>query len=146
MLTHTEQKTLPYTPEQMFDLVAAVDKYHEFLPWCIASRINRREGKTFYADLVIGYRMLREKFSSRVVTSSPEYITVEYLSGPLKHLRNEWRFSPAGNGAACTIDFYVEFDFTNPFLKKLLELFFNEAIKRMVHAFEERAKIIYGPV
>ena len=93
MLSHVEQKNLPYTAEQMFDLVAAVDKYSEFAPWCVASRINKRESENvFYADLVVGYKLFRERFSSKVVLEKPDHIYIEYLKGPLKHLKNHWRF------------------------------------------------------
>jgi len=89
---------MPNTPEQLFDLVAGVDKYPEFLPWCKASRISRREGKVFYADLVIGYKMVRERFSSRVTLHRPKHIHVEYLSGPMKYLSNHWKFIDNDDG------------------------------------------------
>lgn len=143
MPTHAERRAMPYTPEQMFDLVAGVDKYPEFLPWCLASRITKREGNVFYADLVIGYKMVREKFGSRVTALRPDHIHVEYLSGPMKHLSNHWRFLPQPDGT-CIIDFYVDFEFKNPVLQKLIAVFFEEAVKRMVGAFEARAKALYG--
>lgn len=143
MPTHAEQRAMPYTCEQMFDLVAGVDKYPEFLPWCLASRITKREGNVFYADLVIGYKMVREKFGSRVTTLRPGHIHVEYLSGPMKHLSNHWRFIPQPDGT-CLIDFYVDFEFRNPVLQKLIAVFFGEAVKRMVGAFEARAQRLYG--
>ena len=143
MPTHAEKRKLPYTPEQMFDLVAGVDKYPEFLPWCKAARITRREGGVFYADLVIGYKMVREKFGSRVTAARPGHIHVEYLTGPMRHLSNHWRFIRNKDGT-CTIDFFVDFEFKNPVFRKLMEVFFNEAVKRMVAAFEARAKDLYG--
>lgn len=143
MPTHAETKTLPYTPGQMFDLVAGVDRYPEFLPWCLASRITKRETDAFYADLIIGYKMVREKFTSRVFLNRPDLIRVEYLSGPMKYLSNEWRFSDDGQGG-CVIDFYVDFEFKNPFFQKLMGLFFNEMVKRMVGAFEARAAALYA--
>lgn len=143
MPTHAERRKMPYTPEQMFDLVSAVDKYPEFLPWCLASRITSREGNVFYADLVIGYKMVREKFGSRVTALRPDHIHVEYLSGPMKHLSNHWRFLPERDGT-CTIDFYVDFEFKNPVLQKLIAVFFEEAVKRMVGAFDTRAQELYG--
>lgn len=146
MLTHIEQKRLPYTPEQMFALVAAVDKYHEFLPWCVASRINSREGEgLFYADLVVGYKMIRERFSSKVLLEAPEHIYIEYLKGPLKHLKNHWRFTREADGS-CLIDFSVEFEFKNKALQGLAQVFFKEVIHRMVSAFEGRAAEIYEPI
>lgn len=143
MPTHAEKRNLPYTPEQLFDLVAAVDLYPQFLPWCLASRILRREGDVFYADLVIGYKMVREKFGSRVTALRPDHIHVEYLSGPMKYLSNHWRFNPLPGGG-CEIDFYVDFEFKNPFFQRLMGLFFNEAVRRMVTAFEDRARALYG--
>ncbi len=145
MPTHAEQKKLPYTPEQLFDLVAGVEKYPEFLPWCLASRITRREGDVVYADLVIGYKMVREKFTSKVTALRPDHIHVEYLKGPMKHLSNHWRFIPEPDGS-CTIDFFVDFEFKNPVLQRLIAVFFNEAVKRMVSAFEARAKSLYSPL
>lgn len=145
MPTHAEKRRLPYTPAQLFDLVAAVDKYPEFLPWCIASRITKREVNVFYADLIIGYKMVREKFTSRVTALRPDHIHVEYLSGPMQYLSNHWRFIEEDDGT-CTIDFYVEFEFKNKIFQSLVGAFFNEAVKRMVKAFEERAEELYTPI
>lgn len=144
MPTHAEKKTLPYTPQQMFDLVAGVEKYPEFLPWCLASRVTKREGDVFYADLVIGYKMVREKFTSRVTAHAPDHIHVEYLSGPMQHLSNHWRFID-GPGGSCVIDFYLDFEFKSPLLQKLMGVFFSEAVRRMVGAFEARARQLYDP-
>lgn len=144
MLQHFEQKTLPFTQKQMFDLVAAVDQYKEFAPWCVASRINRWEGEhVFYADLVVGYNMFRERFSSKVILEPSERLSIEYLSGPLKHLKNEWVFLDNQDGT-CTIDFSVEFEFKNIILQTLAKKFFNEVVKRMVSSFESRAQELYG--
>ncbi|MCD8562624.1 MAG: type II toxin-antitoxin system RatA family toxin [Alphaproteobacteria bacterium] len=149
MLTHIERKTLPYTPGQMFDLVAAVDKYNEFAPWCIASRINSRESESvFYADLIVGYKLFRERFSSKVMLEKPEgdksgRIEIEYLKGPLKHLKNHWQFIPDETGG-CVVDFSVEFEFKNSMLHGIAKVFFNEVIRRMVTAFEARAQELYG--
>lgn len=144
MLKHIEQKHLPYTPEQMFDLVADVARYQEFAPWCIGSRINKRESDTvFYADLIVGYKMFRERFSSKVILDSPNEISIEYLKGPLKNLKNHWKFIRQPDNT-CVIDFVVEFEFGNFALQTLANMFFNEVVKRMVGAFEERAKKLYG--
>lgn len=144
MLKHIEQKHLPYTPEQMFDLVADVARYQEFAPWCIGSRINKRESDTvFYADLIVGYKMFRERFSSKVILDKPDEISIEYLKGPLKNLKNHWKFIRQPDNT-CVIDFVVEFEFGNFALQTLANMFFNEVVKRMVGAFEERAKKLYG--
>lgn len=144
MLKHIEQKKLPYTPEQMFELVADVGRYQEFAPWCIASRVTRKESENvFYADLVAGYKMFRERFSSKVVLDRPNRIHIEYLKGPLKNLRNNWEFIRQPDGS-CLIDFSVEFEFGNIALQTLANVFFNEVVKRMVGAFEARAEQLYG--
>ena len=148
MPTHAEQKTLPYSPEQLFQLVAEVEKYPQFLPWCIGSRITKREAEeggasVLYADLVIGYKMAREKFGSKVTLSAPDHIHVEYLSGPMKHLSNHWRFIREPDGS-CTIDFYVDFEFKSALFQSLIEVFFNKAVTKMVGAFEDRAEELYG--
>jgi len=143
MPTHAEKRKLPYTSEQLFKLVAEVDRYPEFLPWCLASRITKRDGHVFYADLVIGYKMAREKFGSKVTALEPDHIHVEYLSGPMKYLSNHWRFIEEPDGS-CTIDFYVDFEFKSALFQSLIEVFFNEAVKRMVEAFENRAHALYG--
>ena len=123
MPTHAEKKTLPYSREELFTLVADVERYPEFLPWCISSRIIRREQGLFYADLVIGYGLMREKFTSRVILHHPEAIRVEYLKGPLKRLSNSWNFIEEADGH-CTIDFYVDFEFRNLVFQKLMGVFF----------------------
>jgi len=143
MLSHFEQKSLPYSAQQMFDLVAAVDLYQEFAPWCVASRINKYESDTiFTADLVVGYKVFRERFSSRVITIPNSAISIEYLQGPLKNLKNRWSFTDNDTGG-CTIDFSVEFEFENGALQALANMFFNEVVKRMIDAFEKRAEQIY---
>ncbi len=144
MTTHAEKRNLPYTPEQLFDLVADVARYPEFLPWCINSRITKREGDdVFYADLTIGYKMVREKFGSKVVLNAPDHLHVEYLSGPMRYLSNHWKFIREEDGS-CTIDFFVDFEFKNRILQNLIGVFFTEVMQRMVSAFEARAKQLYG--
>lgn len=144
MPTHAEERTLPYSPEQLYNLVADVESYPKFLPWCVACRITDKRDGEIDADLVIGYKMVREKFSSRVTLEPHKKIHVEYLSGPMRYLSNYWRFIPVDDGKACKIDFYVEFEFKNAFLQKTINIFFHEAVKRMVNAFEQRAIEMYG--
>lgn len=143
MPTHAEKRHLPYTPEQLFDLVADVERYPEFLPWCIESKVVGREGNVFYADLIIGYKLFREKFGSKVSLDRPNHVHVQYLRGPMKHLSNHWRFIPMPDGG-CMIDFYVDFEFKNPVFQKLMGVFFNEIVRRMVSAFEARATELYA--
>ncbi len=142
MATHAERRALPYTPEQMYALVADVERYPDFLPWCRAARVTRRDGDVLYADLVIGFKMFRERFSSRVTLSPPDRIHVDYVKGPMRHLNNHWRFEPHDKG--CIIDFYVDFEFRSTLLQAAIGLLFNEAVRRMVAAFEARARVLYG--
>jgi len=143
MPTHAEQRCLPYTPEQMYDLVADIEQYGEFLPWCIGCRKTKHDGNVIEADLIIGYKLIREKFKSKVVVIPKQDIRVEYLSGPLKTLSNQWKFMPGEDGQGCLIDFYVDFEFKNPMLQGLVTLFFDKAVTRMVSAFEQRAEKLY---
>jgi coenzyme Q-binding protein COQ10 len=156
MPTHAEKRFLPYRPEQLFELVASVDRYPEFLPWCIAARIRSREAipddpsKTLItADLVIGFRMIRERFTSRVTLQPPRRIDVNYSEGPFKYLNNHWIFdpvaaSPQHPGGGTMLDFYVDFEFRSKLLQSMMAMLFNEAVRRMVAAFEGRAKQLYG--
>ena len=144
MPTHAEKRVLPYTAEQLFDLVADVDRYPEFLPWCLAARITRREGNVIHADLVIGFRMVRERFSSRVTLHHPDRIDVKYLRGPMRYLDNHWRFTQRDDGG-CLVDFYVDFAFRSAVMQRLIGVLFNEAVRRMVDAFDARARELYGP-
>jgi coenzyme Q-binding protein COQ10 len=144
MPTHAEQRVLPYSQEELYKLIADVESYPDFLPWCVACRITSREEDVILADLVIGYKMVREKFSSRVTLDPYNKVHVEYLSGPMKYLSNYWRFIPEEDGRSCKIDFFVDFEFKNPLLQKTINIFFHEAVKRMVNAFESRAIALYG--
>ena len=142
MPIHAERRNLPYRPEQLYALVADVERYPEFLPWCVGARIRKREGNVVTADLVIGWRMIRERFTSRVTLAPPGRIDVAYLDGPFKYLENRWRFEPHEGG--CSIDFYVDFEFRSRLLQKTIALLFGEAVRRMVQAFETRARALYG--
>lgn len=144
MPTHAEKRHLPYRPEQLWALVAEVDKYPAFLPWCKAARITRREGDIFYADLVIAFRVWRERFSSKVSLTPQTGVDVEYINGPFRYLNNHWEFAPAPDGG-CIVSFYVDFEFKSRLLQNLIGLLFNEAVRRMVGAFETRARQLYGP-
>lgn len=144
MPTHAEKRVLPYTPRQLYDLVAGVERYPEFLPWCLAVRVRKREAHTIHADMVIGYKMIRERFSSRVELDEANMrIDVSYLQGPFRYLNNHWIFYEHEDG--CLIDFYVDFEFHSRLLQKMMVTLFNEAVRRMVSAFEARARQLYGP-
>lgn len=144
MPTHAEKRIVPYTPEQIFDLVADVERYPEFLPWCVATRVRRREGpNSFVADLVIGFKVFRERFTSTVGLTRPHRIDVVYREGPFYHLTNHWVFEKDDVGN-CIIDFYIDFEFRSRTMQKIIGSLFNQAVQRMVGAFEKRARAIYG--
>ncbi len=148
MPTHAEKRNLPFSPEQMFDLVADVEKYPQFLPWCVATRVKSRSKDNgvdgVVADMVIGYKMFRERFTSVArFDRAALRIDVEYREGPFRFLNNHWVFEPAGK-TGCAIDFYVDFEFRSRLLEKAITVVFNEAVKRMVAAFEKRAQALYG--
>ena len=143
MPTHAEKKLLPYTPEQMYALVADIERYPDFLPWCLGARIRKREGNVVFADLIIGFKMVRERFTSRVELDEPgRRIDVQYTDGPFQYLNNHWIFEPHEQG--CIVDFYVDFEFRSKMLQKIMGMLFNEAVRRMVQAFEGRAHQLYG--
>lgn len=145
MPTHAEKRPLPYTPDQLFDLVADVERYPEFLPWCVGARIRKRDGDMFFADLVIGFKMIRERYTSKVVLDrAAQRIDVTYTEGPFQYLNNHWSFVPNADGTT-TIDFFVDFEFKSKILQKVIGSLFNEAVKLMVGAFEKRAGQLHGP-
>ena len=147
MPKHAETRVLPYSPEQMFALVADVAQYPAFLPWCTAARVRSvtplEGGEEMLADLVIGFQLFRERFGSRVgLFEGQGLIETEYLDGPFKYLRSNWRFAP--HEAGCEVAFDVDFEFKNILLQKAAGLFFFEAMQRIVKAFEARADTLYG--
>ena len=142
MPRHREKRNLPYGAEAMYDLVADVARYHEFLPWVSAVRIRSDSETEMIADLIVGFKSLREKFTSRVVKSRPRTIQVDYLDGPLKYLRNEWVFEPTPTG--CTVNFSVDFAFRNRLFEALAGQVFDQALRKMIGAFETRADALYG--
>lgn len=148
MPTHSETRRVPYTAQQMYDLVADVENYPQFLPWTAAARIRdmqQDEAKhVMLADLVISFKVFRERFGSKV-TLWPEdrKIDTEYLDGPFRHMVSSWAFREDDEPGSL-IDFHVDFEFRNPILQSTATLFFNDAMRRVVRAFERRADMLYG--
>lgn len=147
MPTHSETRHLPYTAQQMYDLVADVGSYPEFLPWCAAARIRSRTDKgdheVMEADLVISFKVFRERFGSRVTLWPEEMrIDTEYLDGPFRYMKSNWGFTDTDSG--CDVAFFVDFEFKNIVLQRLIGVVFNEAMQRIVRAFEDRAHALYG--
>jgi coenzyme Q-binding protein COQ10 len=144
MPRHSESRPLPFTPEAMFELVADVGRYQEFLPWVLATRIRSDSETEMVADMVAGFKSLRETFTSRVLKHRPDKIVVDYVEGPLKFLHNEWRFRP-GERTGCIVDFSVEFEFRSRVFESLAGQVFDRALMKMTDAFESRAFALYGP-
>jgi coenzyme Q-binding protein COQ10 len=138
-----DRTLIPYRPEQLFDLVADVDRYPEFLPWCVAARVRSRTERELLADLTIGFGPFRESFASRVGLDRPGRILVRYENGPFRYLRNQWLFEAHNEGSM--VDFRVDFEFRSRILQAAIGVVFNEAVRRMVVAFQKRAREVYGP-
>ena len=143
MPRHSETRRLPYSREQMFDLVADVARYGEFLPWVSGVRVRSNSETEMVADLAVGFKGLRETFTSKVEKVRPEHIHVDYLDGPLKHLHNHWRFRPDGEGGVL-VDFEVAFEFKNKLFEMIAGQMFDSALRKMIGAFETRAAALYG--
>lgn len=138
-----EVHALPYSAEQMFDLVADVARYPEFLPWIVATRIRSDSESEMVADMLVGFKSIREKFTSRVTKDRPNSITVHYIDGPLQDLDNRWHFKPL-SATDCEVDFCVDFTFRNVIFETLAGQYFDSAFRRMMGAFEARAAQLYG--
>ncbi len=147
MPQHHETRKLPHTAQQMYDLVADVESYPQFLPWCAAARIIRTEpvdgGEVIEADLVISFKVFRETFGSRVTLWPGDMkIDTEYLDGPFRHMISNWVFRDMNDG--CEVEFFVDFEFRNRMLQAAAGMFFNDAMQRIVRAFERRAVALHG--
>ena len=153
MPNHRDNRNLPYTARQMYDLVADVESYPQFLPWNSAARIRSREtrpdgAEEITADLVISFKVFRERFGSRVVLwpadgPQPLKIDTEYLDGPFRYMRSGWAFTDHPEGG-CHVEFHVDFEFKNAILQRLIGVVFHEAMSRIVRAFEDRARKLYA--
>ncbi|PPQ37312.1 type II toxin-antitoxin system RatA family toxin [Rhodopila globiformis] len=143
MPRHAERKFIPYTPEQLFDLVADVGKYPQFLPWCVGARVRSQTETELVADLTIGFGPFRESFTSRVALKRPDQVRVTYENGPFRYLNNQWDFTPRDGGT--DVGFFVDFEFRSRMLQAAIGVVFHEAVRRMVNAFLKRARDVYGP-
>lgn len=148
MPTHREKRVLPYSAEEMYDLVADVGSYPEFLPWTSAARIRSHriydDHEVLEADLVISFKVFRERFGSRVVLRPDRReIDTEYIDGPFRHMRSTWAFRDVPGG--CEVEFFVDFEFRNAILQGIIGVVFNDAMQRVVRAFERRAAALHGP-
>jgi len=123
-------------------MVADVKRYPEFLPWVSAMRVRQDSDTATLADMIVGFKGLRETFTSKVEKTRPDHIHVEYIDGPLKYLHNDWTFRSEEGG--CAVDFAVDFQFKNRMFEMLAGQVFGVALRRMIGAFEDRAKVLYG--
>jgi len=139
----SEKRTLSYSADQLFDLIADVAKYPEFLPWCRGARVKNHTDRGFDADVIIGFKLFRERFTSRVHLIRPTEVKVEYIKGPMKHLYNHWRIEEQPDGT-CLLDFEVDFEFKNRVLEEMISGLFEKACHKMMAAFEERAAFLYA--
>jgi coenzyme Q-binding protein COQ10 len=148
MTQHAETRRMPYGAQEMYDLVSDVARYPEFLPWTAAARIRSITpvpgGREMAADLVVSFKVFRERFGSRVrLWDEALKIETDYLDGPFKHMHSTWAFRDHPEGG-CEVDFSVDFEFKNRVLQGAAGLFFTEAMQRIVRAFEERARTLHG--
>lgn len=150
MPTHAEKRIMPYSADQMFALIADIGSYPEFLPWCAGARVRSRApladgaGEVIEADLIISFKVFREKFGTRVtLTPAKKTIVSEYIEGPFKFLISKWAFRELDDGG-CEVNYHVEFEFKNKILQKAAGMFFSEAQKQIMNAFEKRARELYG--
>ena len=150
MPVHTENRVLPFSARQMFDIVLDVGNYPEFLPWCVATRVKSKDGGEqgkMVADMAVGFKMLQERYTSRITFTAPGeqgegHIHVTDVGGPFKHLETDWRFRP--NAEGCEVDFNIDFEFSSKMLERVMGSIFNEAAHKMMQAFVTRAGEVYA--
>jgi len=145
MPSHTETQVLPFTSKQMFDLVLDVEKYPDFLPWCVALRVRKRDAAEMFAEMAVGFKMLREKYASHITWDQLDdgtyHIHIKDAGGPFKFLETDWKFHP--NGEGCEVDFHIDFEFSSALLEKVMGAIFTEAAHKMMQSFVTRAHSVY---
>ena len=141
MPTHAEKRILKFTPEQVFHLVADVERYPEFLPWVQEVAIRERTPESFISEVTVGYKFIKESYSCRVNLTPHSRIDIDYLSGPFRHLNNHWLFNSHPDGVE--VDFFIDFEFQSSLFQTMMSSVFSEAVKYMITSFETRAQDIY---
>ena len=140
MPSHAEQATLAYTADELFEVVADVNDYPRFVPWCTGARIRSATEKEIIADLSIGFGPFNESFTSQVALDRPREVLVHAIDGPLEHLINRWTFTPVGTGTH--VDLHIDFEFKSHLLDHVASKMFHEAATRMMSAFESRVHLL----
>jgi coenzyme Q-binding protein COQ10 len=148
METYHTRRRVPFTPLQMFEIVAKVEDYPKFLPLCEELRVRRREDnghiQVLVADMTVAYSFVRETFASRVTLERTiPRVLVEYLDGPFRHLENRWLFHALDKGG-CEVDFYIAYEFRSRMLHMMMGALFDRAVRKFAEAFEARAREVYG--
>ena len=143
MPSHVQERVVPYTPEQMFDIVADIESYPQFLPWCVDAKTRKGGDNIVFADMTIGFKMFRERFTTRDVFERPNRIEIFHHRGPFRYLDSFWTFEPETDGG-CRIGFAINFEFRSFLFERMMGVVFNEAVRFMVTAFEKRARTLHG--
>ena len=141
MPRHAERRTLPYPLETIYAIVADVKRYPEFLPWVLEADIIKETEHGFLADLTVGYKLFQDTYRSEVILTPGERIEISYVKGPFKHLQNYWNFKPASSNSV-DVDFFIDFEFQSSLFQSMIQSVFTDAVKKMITAFEERAKTL----
>ncbi|MBX9806011.1 MAG: type II toxin-antitoxin system RatA family toxin [Alphaproteobacteria bacterium] len=141
MPRHAERRTLPYSLETMYAIVADVKRYPEFLPWVLEADIIKVTERGFLADLTVGYKLFQDTYRSEVILTPGERIEISYIKGPFKHLQNYWNFTPVSSNSV-DVDFFIDFEFQSSLFQGMIQSVFTDAVQKMITAFEERAKVL----
>ena len=143
MVKYSVTKRLNHSNTQMFDLISDVGKYPDFLPWCISTNIYNQSNDIFYSDMEIGFKLIKESFTSKVTVIESKKVYSEAISGPFKKMNNIWEIDYVSD-KECEINLSIEFDFKSFLLQNIIGKLFENASKKMIIAFEERADILYN--
>ncbi len=141
MPRHTERRTLPYPSETLYAIVSDVKRYPEFLPWVLEADIIKQTDRGFLADLTVGYKLFQDTYRSEVLLTPNERVEIKYIKGPFKHLHNHWIFSSVSPNSV-DIDFFIDFEFQSSLFQGMIQSIFTDAVKKMITAFEDRARML----
>jgi coenzyme Q-binding protein COQ10 len=145
----SSRRRVQHSADQMFDLVADVERYPEFVPLCHSLKVRQRTSaadgtEVVVADMTVSFKLVRETFTSKVTLDRPNLkILVEYLRGPFSNLENRWSFEPKSD-QACDVGFFITYEFKSRMLAMLMGAMFDTAFQRFASAFEKRADVVYG--